>query len=179
MLFEHSASYARSVDGNCSPYTLSGLPILLSALRAMLIEANCGMHGLGRDENALKALGDAANEGLFLAKKYGLSEEQRSRLSLLYEVRNEIVHPAHMPAGTPHGTPVGMLRLREFGVLQSTSNDSGDYTWISQVQSHRLFRWAFSVVEEVATIVLKEHHASVESFNLHVQSYARHKEYDL
>src|SRR5206468_5175226 len=141
----------------CSPYALSGLPILLSALRAMLIEANSGMHGLGQNGNALKELGATANEGLLLAKKYGLSEEQSSRLSLLYEVRNEIVHPAHMPAGTPHGTPVGMLRLRELGLLQSTSNDNGDYTWISQVQSHRLFRWAFSVIEEVATIILKEH----------------------
>lgn len=149
------------------------------ALRAMLIEANSGMYGLCRDENALKERGATANEGHFLAKKYGLSEEQSTHLSLLYEVRNEIVHPAHMPAGTPHGTPVDMLRLRELGVLQSTSNDNGDYTWISQVRSHRLFRWAFSVVEEVATIILKEHHASVESFNLHIQSYTRHKEYDL
>src|SRR5258706_14555404 len=84
-LFEHSASYARSIDGNCSPYALSGLPGLLSALRAMLIEANSEMYGLGQNENALKELGDAANEGLFLAKKYGLSGEQSSRLSLLYE----------------------------------------------------------------------------------------------
>ena len=63
-LFEHSASYARSIDGNCSPYALSGLPILLSALRAMLIEANSGMHGLGQNGNALKELGEPVTNAI-------------------------------------------------------------------------------------------------------------------
>ncbi len=146
----------------------------------MLIEANSGIYGLGRDQEALKELADAMNELPFLAnKKYHLTEEQNSHLSLLYEARNEIVHPSHMPAGTSHGTPVNMIRLRELGLLQSTGTDKSDYTWISQLQSHRLFRWAFSAIEEVATIILKEHHASEDDFNLHMQSYTRHREYDL
>lgn len=179
MLYEHSAAYARSVDGNCSPYALSGLPVLFSALRAMLIEANSGMYGLGRDEDALKELAETANEILFLAKKYHLSEEQTSHLALLYEARNEIIHPSHMPAGTSHGTPVNMIPLREIGLLQSTGTEESDYTWISQLQSHKLFQEAFAVIENVATIVLKEHHPAEDTLRLHVQSYARYREYDL
>ena len=145
----------------------------------MLIESNSGMYGLGRDENALKRLGDDPNELHFIAEKYRLRREHEFRLSLLYEVRNEIIHPAHMPAGTSHGTPVDMLRLRELGFLQSTSNDNNDYIWISQLQSHQLFRWAFSAIEDSAAIVLKEHHVSQEDFVFHMQSYTRYKEYDL
>ncbi len=178
-LYEHSAAYARSIDGNCSPYALSGLPILFSALRAMLIEANSGMYGLGRDQQALNQLANAANEIPFLANKYRLCEEQTSYLSLLYEARNEIIHPSHMPAGTSHGTPFNMIRLRDLGLLQSTGTDNSDYTWISQLQSHKLFRGAFAVIEEVATIVLKEHHPVGETLTLHIQSYARYREYDL
>ena len=166
-------------QNSASPYALSGLPILFSALRAMLIEAKSGMYGLGQDENALKELGDTANEVPFLVSKYRLSEKQNSRLSLLYEVRNEIIHPSHMPAGTPHETPVGMIRLRDLGLLQSTCTDNSDYTWISQLQSHRLFRWGFAAIEDVAAIVLKEHHSTRESFALHMQSYTRYKECDL
>ena len=178
-LYEHSATYACSVDGNCSPYTLSGLPILCSTLRAMLIEANSGMYGLGQDHQALKDIADAANEVPLLTKKYRLSEEQNSRLLLLYETRNEIVHPSHMPAGTSHGTPVNMAYLRELGLLQSTGTDNSDYAWISQLQSHQLFRWAFSVIEDTAAIVLKEHYSVEEDLTLHMQSYTRYREYDL
>jgi hypothetical protein len=178
-LFEHSTSCARSGDGNCSAYTLSGLPILFSAIRAMLIESNSGMYGLGRDENALKRLGDDPNELHLIVEKYRLSGEHEFCLSLLYEVRNEIIHPAHMPAGTSHGTPVDMLRLRELDLLQSTCNDNSNYIWMAQLQSHRLFRWAFSTIEDVAAIILKEHHASQEDFIFHMQSYSKYKEYDL
>jgi hypothetical protein len=176
-LYEHSATYARSVDGNCSPYALSGLPILFSTLRAMLIEANSGMYGAGRDQEALKQLAHDTNEIPFLAKKYRLSEEQNSHLSLLYDARNEIIHPSHMPAGTSHGTPVNMVRLRELGLLQSTGTDNSDYTWISQLQSHQLFRWAFAAIEDATGIVLKEHHPVGESLTLHIQSYTRYREY--
>lgn len=178
-LYEHSVAYARSVDGNCSPYALSGLPILFSALRAMLIEANSGMYGLGVDRDALKELANTANEIPFLAKKYHLSEKQKSHLELLYDARNEIIHPSHMPAGTSHGTPVNMIRLRDLGFLQSTSTEESDYTWISQLQSHKLFHETFAAVENVATLVLKEHHPPGDAFTLHTQSYARYREYDL
>ena len=179
-LFEQSFAYSKRFDGNVSLYPIAGIPLLVSTLRALLIEANSGMFGLDRDAEALTRLGNDQNEiGLISEKYVGLGSDVAKKLLLLYEVRNEIVHPAHTPAGTPHGTPVGMLRLRELGLLQSTDADNTDYTWISQVQSHRLFRWAFSVIESVAAIVLKKHHLDEESFTFHMQSYARYKENDL
>lgn len=178
-LFEHSASYMCSADENCSPYTLSALPMLFSALRALLIEANSGMYGLGRNNNALRRLGKEMNELDLLGEQYRLNETHRSRLELLYELRNEIIHPAHKPSGTPHGTPDYLHCLRELELLQSTGDDDSDYTWISQLQSHRLLRWAFSVIEDTAAIILKEHHASQENLALHIQSYRRYKAYDL
>ena len=72
-----------------------------------------------------------------------------------------------------------MLELRNLGLLQSTGTDSSDYTWISQLQSHRLFRCGFSAIEDVADIILKAHHPVGDSYTLHMQSYMRYKEYDL
>jgi len=178
MLYEHSATYARSVDGNCSPYPLVGLPLLCSILRAVLIEANNGMYGVGRDKDALKKIAGTANEIPLLTKKYRLSEKQNSRLLLLYEVRNEIVHPSHMPAGTPHGTPNNMIGLRKLGLLQSKGAEDSDYVWLSQLESHRLFRWAFETIEDTAAIILKEHYPDEESLTLHMQSYTRYRQYD-
>ena len=179
MLFEHSALYAHSIDGNCSPYTISGLPILFSALRALLIEANGGLFGRGRDENSLKKLSENLSDVRFVVGRYRLSTEAASHLSVLYEARNEIIHPAHMPVGSPHGTPDGMLRLRELRLLQSTNLEDSDYVWISQLQSHRLFRWAFSIIEDTAAVILREHHACEDDCISHLQSYARYRDYDL
>lgn len=145
----------------------------------MLIEANSGMYGKGIDQDALNKLSDTASEVSFLAKKYRLSEEQRSHLALLYDTRNEIIHPSHMPAGRSHETPVNMMRLRELGLLQSMDAEGGDYTWITQLQSHKLFQNAFTAMENVATIVLKEHHTEGDTLTLHMQSYTRYREYDL
>ena len=176
-LFEQSFAYAKCFDGNVSPYPIAGIPLLVSTLRALLIEANSGMFGLDRDIDALTRLVNDQNEiGLVSEKYVGLGSGAAEELPLLYEVRNEVVHPAHMPAGTPRGTPVGMLRLKELGLLQSTGTDNGDYNWISQVQSHRLFCWAFSTIESVAAIILKKHHRDEEGFAFHMESYARYKE---
>ena len=104
--------------------------MLFSALRALLIEANSGMYGTTEDAAALKKLDDHLNDVGFIKEQYGLSKDLGDRLSLLYDVRNEIVHPSHRPAGTPHNTPASMLRLRELGALQSTNRTDCDYNWM-------------------------------------------------
>ena len=175
LLFEQSASYASATDGNCSVYALAGVPILFSALRALLIECNYGMYGAGRNEERLEVLSKSANEILFLAKNYKIPITLQQRLEILYEVRNEIIHPTHTPAGTSHGTPEYLVSLRVKGLLQSTNDEQSDYTWISQLQSHTLFGYAFAALEDVASIVLSEHHASDESRCLHLASYSRYK----
>lgn len=174
-LFKQSASYAQSIDGNCSVYALAGIPILFSALRALLIEGNSGMYGAGTDQKVLDAIAKSANEIPLLVKHYRISNPLHERLTLLYEVRNEIIHPASMPAGTSHGTPTYLAPLRQAGVLQSTNNETSDYTWIAQLQSHRLFKYAFEAIEESASLILDKHHTSQESTAAHRESYARYR----
>src|SRR5258708_10983711 len=159
-LFGQSFAYAKRFDNNVSPYPIAGIPLLVSTLRALLVEANSGMYGLDRDFDAMKRLANDPNEIELVSEKYvGVGSNAAQELSLLYEVRNEIVHPAHTPAGTKHNTPLNMLPLRERGLLQSSGKPDGDYTWISQLQSHRLFRWSFFTVEQVAEVVLARHHS--------------------
>jgi len=178
-LFVQSAERARASDGNCSAYALSGVPVLLSALRAVLIEANSGLYGRGRDAQLLERLGGNIPEGVMVCEKYQFSPEDRNKLPLLYEVRNEIIHPTHRPAGTSHNTPLGMLCIRELGLLQSTGKEDSDYIWIEQLQSHRLFRWAFLIIENVVAVVLQQHHSLEEDFSFHMQSYKRYRELDI
>ncbi len=98
ILFSQSLSYARNTDGNCSLYTLAGIPVLFSAMRCLLIELNAGMHsGLEPRAGVLADLTTSANDIEVLTKHYRLSDELRTRLESLGEVRNEIVHPAHRP----------------------------------------------------------------------------------
>jgi hypothetical protein len=179
-LFEQSYAYARRFDGNISPYPIAGIPLLVSTLRALLIEANSGMFGLGRDFGAITRLANDQNEiGLVSEKYVDIGSNAATELSLLYEVRNEIVHPAHMPAGTKHNTPLNMLPLRERGLLQSLGKLDSDYTWISQLQSHRLFRWSFVTVERVAKAVLERHHAMKDYGAFHVTCYGEYRAHDL
>ncbi len=175
LLFAESARYANAHDGNVSPYSLAGVPVLFSALRALLIECNSGMFGKppGDSEAALQKL-DGRNEVEFIRERYGLSREVMEHLALLYEVRNEIVHPAHRPAGTRSNTPAYMEPLRRLGVLQSTGAESAaDYTWSAQLQSHRLFRWANEQIAHVAATVIDAHHANAELAQMHKATYFR------
>jgi hypothetical protein len=50
VLLCHSKEYAKQYDGNASIYTIAGVPVLFSALRALLIEVNTGMFGIGANE---------------------------------------------------------------------------------------------------------------------------------
>lgn len=175
LLFEQSASYARSLDGNCSIYALAGIPILFAAIRALLIEGNSGMYDASKNPAVLAAIANSSNEIPLLIKQYGIPNSLGERLTLLYEVRNEILHPAHMPAGTDHGTPIYLDPLRQAGVLQSTNSETADYTWIAQLESHRLFTYAFEAIEEAASLILDRHHVSPESKAAHLDSYARYR----
>lgn len=179
MLYENSAKYATSVDGNCSPYALAGVPVLFSAIRALLIEANSGMFGQCSNSKLLKELGNSANEIPILKKNYDLPASLVSRLEILYETRNEIIHPSHMPTGTSHGTPSYLIELRNQAILQSSGDDNCDYSWIAQLESHMLFREVYSNVEQVAKIVLKKHHSTESYLEEHLLTYKRYREIDL
>ncbi len=179
-LFEQSFAHAKRFDGNVSPYPIAGIPLLVSTLRALLIEANSGMFGVDRDFGAMVRLANDQNETGLVSEKYiGIGSDTANDLSLLYEVRNEIVHPAHTPAGTKHNTPLNMLPLRDRGLLQSSGKSDSDYTWISQLHSHRLFRWSFVTVERVAEAVLTRHYAMNGYEASHLKCYGKYREHDL
>jgi hypothetical protein len=175
LIFEQSATYAKSIDNNCSLYSLAGVPVLFSAFRAVLVEANSGLFGRVIRRDLLSELAAAPNELNFFKKYYIPTQDLAVQLAIMYEVRNEMVHPSHMPAGTSHGTPSYLLALRDQGILQTTNRADGDYNWIAQLQSHRLFTHAFATIESVAEIVLSKHHSTEDTAAMHVASYARYR----
>lgn len=157
ILFRHSEKYAKSLDGNCSIYALAGIPMLFSAIRCLLIELHAGgVWGTSRGNfDVLTALaGD--NDVPFILKHYSISPALTTDLSILHEVRNEIIHPAHRPGAERNNTPAYLNTLRTSELLQSTGQQT-DYIWISQLQSHRLFRWAFATIQATVDVLLIAH----------------------
>ncbi len=157
MLFEHSLQYAKQVDGNCSIYSLAGIPVLFSALRCLLIELNDGMHGAGVTRpDVLRDLAHSSSDVSVILAHYAIPDLLRERLNLLVQVRHEIVHPSHRPSGEPNNTPAYLRYLRDARLLQSTEKEV-DYPWLAQLQSHRLFRWTFEVIQDTVDALLCEH----------------------
>ncbi|MDB5531749.1 MAG: hypothetical protein JWO28_64 [Hyphomicrobiales bacterium] len=157
LLFQRSLEYAKKTDGNSSMYALAGIPILFSALRCLLIELNGLLSAPSpRTEQVLVALANGANDVQTILKHYSVPVELQERLELLLEVRHKILHPAHRPGPEKHNTPSYLFTLRTAGLLQSTGRDV-DYIWISQLQSHKLFRWAFETVRSTVDLLLNSH----------------------
>lgn len=166
LLFEHSFQYSIAKRINSSPYVLAALPLFFSVIRTLLIERNSWPPCNER----LGELAKGANDLEFLKKYYDIPDNLFADISILYEIRNEIAHPSHMPAGTLNNTPQLFFELREKGLLQSTGNSEADYIWIDQLQSHRLFEWAFSVIRETAKIIYHAH-MPAEQANKFLASY--------
>lgn len=95
----------------------------------------------------------------------------------LVQVRNEIAHPAHLPGGDESNTPAYLEPLQAAGLLQSTGSVA-DYTWISQLQSHRLFRWAFATVRHTVEVLLASHSLDGLSADGLAYSYAAYERID-
>lgn len=155
-LFRLSREDAARFDGNVSPYVLAGIPLLFSAFRCLLIELNAMSEQSGGKQEILNSLANSPNDISVFAESYQTAADLRQNLELLYEVRNEIIHPSHRPAGTPLNTPNYLAALRERGLLQSSGGANSDYIWLDQLQSYRLFHWAFEVIEAAAIAALKD-----------------------
>jgi hypothetical protein len=178
LLYHASALYAKQTDGNCSIYALAGIPVLFSGIRCLLIELNGGMHGdFTVRQSVLDDLARFPNDVSVIAKHYKPSDDLKQRLELLYEVRNELVHPAHRPGSEPHGTPAYLAKLRRDGLLQSTGSDS-DYVWIAQLQSHKLYKWAFDTIAETVDVLLLAHDLPQFAVEGLKYSYAAHSQSD-
>lgn len=157
LLYRHSLDYARSSGGNCSIYTLAGIPMLLSGLRCLVIELCADVALTGEQNRALlKELAATSSELRVILNHYSLSPELRERLELLVQVRHEILHPAHRPGGDRGNAPRCLLALRDTNLLESTGGDT-DYIWLDQLKSHRLFEWAFETVARTVDLLLDHH----------------------
>lgn len=177
LLYKLSSDYAAAHDGNVSIYALAGFPPLFSALRCLLIELNGGMYGELPRQAVLEALARAPNDVTVILAHYSVPEGLKNQLSLLLQVRNEIVHPAHLPGGDESNTPAYLEPLRAAGLLQSTGA-AADYTWIAQLQSHRLFRWAFVTIRQTVKLLLMSHSLSELSANGLAYSYTAYERID-
>jgi len=151
LLFGHSAEHATRIDGNCSPYALAAIPMLLSSLRCLVVEY--ASH-TPQDSPMLDAL-TQPNDFRKMLERYGIDDPLRSESLLLQELRNEIIHPAHRPSGTPDNWPEYLRLFKDKGVLQSTGRRDSDYIFFSQLHSHRLFVWSWRVTRDIVERVLQ------------------------
>lgn len=180
LLFAHSLAYAKQADGNCSIYAFSGIPTLFSALRCLLIEVNASMYSACTDSPQrveMVKIEKTNNDIQLILDHYPVSENLREKLKLLVQVRHEIIHPAHRPSREKNNTPSYLSQLRQEDLLQSSGNES-DYIWLSQLQSHKLFRWAFQVVEETVQVILSTHRIEENTSDGLLASYSKYRQYE-
>ena len=142
LLFQNSAEYAaRTVGGNCSRYTWAGLPILLAAMQALVVEYEFILHP-APDGNPLDITKSE------FVERYGIDGELLENFRDLIEIRNEIIHPAHAATGRSDNWPAYLDRIKSLGVLESTG-EKHDFVLLSQIASHRLFAWAAQIVSKL------------------------------
>lgn len=146
LLYERSREDAATTQTkNWSTYVFAGIPMLLSSLRCLMVEME---KWAPRDSGALEDLA-ANDEFQRMLKRYRVPAELQGDASDLYEVRNEILHPAHTPAGTEDNWPDYLRSLKSKGLLNTTGKHP-DYIFFGQLASHKLFTWACGVVFRIA-----------------------------
>lgn len=152
-LRKHSSEFAAANGGNCSPYALCAIPMLLSALRCLMIECEAQARP---GQSSLEAF-TRPNDLMAMLECYGVPASLLDEAKWLNEVRNEILHPAHLPSGTEDNWPAYLRGLKATGVLQSTGNPGADFDLIAQLSSHRLLAWSCRVARDLAEIVIRFH----------------------
>jgi hypothetical protein len=166
-LFHLSAADTSSaLDKNYSSYVYAGLPLLLSAIQSFIIEYE-GMLNLHPLPEMLSAPNGLA---LLLESKYGISGDLLDDFRILSEIRNEIIHPIPLPAGTPDNWPDYLRRVKQKGLLSSTGNPLADYLMFSQMASHALFKWAVETTEKVYSVIVNSDTAKTPMFHCYVEA---------
>jgi hypothetical protein len=141
--------------------------MLLSSLRCLAVEY---ASFLPFDADALDELAAPDDFGKMLTR-YRVEEPLRSEALLLQEVRNEIIHPVHRPTGTSDNCPDYLRPLKSQGLLQSTGKVDSDYIFLSQLQSHRLLKWACRVTGDLAAKVIQSNPAKIAAFGGFIENY--------
>jgi hypothetical protein len=129
-------------------YTWAGLPMLLAALQALVVEYEFVLNPVA----TTKPL-DITSPA-FVAR-YRISGDLLENFNDLIEFRNEIVHPAHATRGTPDNWPSYLGRIKKLGLLETARSPTNDDVLLSQMASHRLFEWAVLVVRSLYVAVIK------------------------
>jgi hypothetical protein len=83
---------------------------------------------------------------MLMEPRYGISASVLEDFRDLIEIRNEIIHPAPLPAGTPDNWPSYLMYVKQKGLLSSTGDPNADYIMLSQI-AHRLFGWSVEVTK--------------------------------
>ena len=147
---------AESLDGNTSSYVWVALPILLSGLSATLVEQEAMLANQRKPERVQVLISVPYLPDQFV-QLYGVKGEILEDLKILVELRNEIIHPAHMATGTPDNWPETLRAFKQRGLLSSTGDPTSDYLMLEQMKSLRLLDWASTVVGRLRSIVLRHH----------------------
>ncbi len=149
-LYELSKQDAAATDGNCSSFVYCGIPMLFSSIRCLMIEYEFALPNQGVPEELMSSA-DIAE----MLDYYKVSSTLREEIWELSEIRNEIIHPVHMPTGTADNWPDYLRSVKEKGLLQSTGRSDADYILLSQIASHRLFTWACRVTTDLAEVIIR------------------------
>jgi hypothetical protein len=166
LLYGHSkAAAAGSIDGNWSRYVYAGLPMLLAALQAFVVEYE-RMSYPGRTSKILDI-----NSSEFKTT-YRIDGPLLQDFEALSELRNEIIHPAHLPTGSKDNWPDYLRHVKSAGLLNTTNDPDSDYTMFPQMGSHKLFTWAVNVTREIYKAVIESDPKRAERFRPFLESWS-------
>ena len=88
-------------------------------------------------------------------RQQGLNfEDILTKLPLVVEVRNEIVHAVPVPTGTPWNLPPKLLPLHEMGVLMTTGKAEADYTLHDKFRSYALAYWCWEQIDTAVSLLV-------------------------
>ena len=160
ILLKRLYCHSESVGDNFSPYVLCAVPMLFSYLRCLMIEYEAFSPPNRRYLEVLSK----PNDFLKMLNHYNVTGNLLQEAILLNEIRNEIVHPVHLPTGTPDNWPEYLQEIKRMGLLQSTGKVEGDYPFFSQMSSHKLFSWACRVAQNIAACIVRSNSQKSEHF---------------
>jgi hypothetical protein len=167
-IFRLSKDESSSRKGkNTSRFVYAGIPLLLAAVHSFAIEyesiLNVGPIPPGLSSEPLEKL---------MRERYGVSGILLQDVRDLVEVRNEIIHPVPLPPGTKDNWPEYLRRVKKMGLLNTTGDPNSDYIMLSQIGSHRLFRWAVEVTKGLYAAIVNSNPAKAPLSQLFIHQFA-------
>lgn len=159
-LFRMSKDESNSrADKNTSRFVYAGIPLLLAAVHSFAVEYE-GILNL----EPLPAELSTDSLSKLMETRYGLSGSPLDDLRDLIEIRNEIIHPIPLPAGTPDNWPDYLRHIKQKGLLSTTGDPNADFIMLAQIASHRLFEWAVEVTKAIYRAIVNSNPTKAQLF---------------